>query len=89
MFTQIGLKILHYLYINRNTIFSLYKDIQENPNIKIDGKLNFAELLEYYKTIKKSGLKVSDDDLLVPVGQDDVIEIEENTHKNLVEYNQI
>lgn len=87
---QIGYKILHYLYINRSTLFSLAKEISENPNIKIEGKLNLAEIREYLRLIKKSGLIISKEDEEVPVGADytQTITIPENKYKNLVEYRQ-
>lgn len=85
---QIGYKILHYLYINRDTLFSLAEEIRNNPNIKIDGKLNLAELREYLRLIKNSGLIIGKEDQEVPVGSDytNTITIPENKYKNLVEY---
>ena len=65
--------------------------MRENPNIKIDGKLNLKEIWEYYAIIKKSGLIAGKEDLEVPVGADyaQTITIPENKYKNLVEYKQI
>lgn len=48
------LQILHYLWSRKENIYSAYKAIIDNPNIKIDGKLNFKEFLEYSNILETS-----------------------------------
>ena len=83
--SQIG----HYLFLNRNTFYSLYKRMKADPNIKFDWKTDLNELRAYFNAI--GGLIVSEDDLKAPTAQEyirvwDAVEI--NTHKTEVEYQQ-
>jgi hypothetical protein len=92
MLLQIGYRILHYLYINRNTIFSIAKRMKEDPNIKFDGNIELKEVRAMLLAIKDSGLKIDSKDIEIPVWADftqELTEMPENKYQNLVEYKQI
>lgn len=89
IFIQVGYKILHYLYINRTTFYSLYKKMKADPNIKFDWKTDFNELRAYFNAI--GGLIVSQEDIQAPTAEEYIEvgeSIEQNTHKTKVEYEQ-
>ena len=48
------LKILHYIWFRKDNLYSIYKSITKNTNIKIDGKVDFNEFKEYHKIFKES-----------------------------------
>lgn len=48
------LKILHYLWVRRENIYSAYLRVKSNPKINIDWKLNFNEFMEYSKIFEES-----------------------------------
>lgn len=90
IFLQIGYRTIHYFYINRNTIYWVYKKLKNNPNIKIDGKINLEEAREYLKLIK-GWLLISQEDKRRPTLEEMTLVWESltpNTHKTLIQYDQ-
>lgn len=84
---EIILQILHYIWSRKENIYSIYKEIKSNSKIKIDGKVNMEEILEYFKLIKKSGLIINpEDDEKVFLWAIDTMG--DNPHKKLVQYDQ-
>lgn len=73
------LQVLHYLYIKRDDIFVLYKDIRKDWKIWFD---DFKTIVEYYKN-----------SWFIPEENDEVFvwwitKLKKNTSKNIVQYNQ-
>ena len=83
------LKFLHYVWFKKNNIYSFYKSIRENPNIKFDGNVSPEEFIAVREAFSKSGATFEsfDDENIVSW---DIIwtKIQENTSKNLVENDQ-
>lgn len=83
---NIARKILHYLWMNRATLYGIYEDYRKNPNTTFDGKLTFKELVVLIETIKKSGLIVSEDEKIYTT--ESIVwgkyKIENNPYKHLV-----
>jgi len=52
------LKILHYIWFRRSNIYSIYKKLKANRNIKLDWKVSFKEFQEYINIYKESGLDI-------------------------------
>jgi hypothetical protein len=56
MLINIARRVVHYLWINRKTIYSIAKKYYKTGNI--NGKIKFSEFLELVEIVKNSGLKV-------------------------------
>lgn len=92
LLVNIGYRILHYLYINRETIYSVAKRMKADPNVKFDWNIELSEVRAMLLAIKDSWLKVDERDTEVPVWADftqDLTGLPVNRFKNLVEYKQI
>lgn len=71
--------ILHYLWINRKSIYSLYKDIKSDWKIDFN---DFKKVLEYYE--KGWVILEENDNVFVWA----ITDLDKNTSKNLVQYTQ-
>lgn len=83
------LKILNYIYRNRESVYSIYNKIKENKNIKIDWKISPWEVIEYIDILSRSWLVINkEDDEKIYFWAIDSNNLKENTSKNLVQYEQ-
>lgn len=81
------LQILHYLWIRRDNIYSIFLELKKNRNRKWDWKINFAEFIDYVKKYQNSGLDIIQnklDDEKIITGSILNNTILENTSKNLI-----
>lgn len=81
------LQILHYLWIRRKNIYSIFLELQKNRNIHLDWKITFQEFQEYVKIFENSWLNVEetklDDEKIITW---DILNnnLQENTSKRLI-----
>jgi hypothetical protein len=82
-------RVLHYFWDNRSKYIKIWKKIINNPNLKIDGKLDLKEFSEYMSLMEESSFTPKDlDDENIVSGAIVWNNLLPNTSKNVVQNQQ-